>query len=109
MWHLQIFVFTSGMKHTDTKPAAFLTKSPQWLGSAQLSICSLWSDVLSGGTLRHEALYCLSRLGLIKENEPGDFGTRCLIKNQHCTNAISIATRLWNRWMTGALCCNSAA
>lgn len=51
-------------------------------GSAPLSLRTVWNEALSEGTLQHEALYCRSRLVLIKENEPGDFGKTCLIKKK---------------------------
>ncbi len=52
---------------------------------------------------RREAVYCLSRLGLIRQNRPGDFGKRCIKRNQSCAEAVTVAGGQWNRWMTGPL------
>lgn len=95
------------MSRVQRQPAASLLKSPQWSQFYWLITPSLWNEFVPGGTQWHsEALHCLFRFGLIKENKPGDIGKRCLIKNQHCANAIRIAWEPWNSWMTGPLCCN---
>lgn len=79
------------------------------LSSAHLSFAHFGMRFcLEGPSMwQHEALYCLSRLGLIRQNGPGGLGKRCIKENQSSTNAITVAWGLWNRWMTGALCCNS--
>lgn len=52
------------------------------LSSAHLSLAHFGMKFCLEGLFaqQRKALYCPSTLGLIKENEPGDLGKRCLIK-----------------------------
>lgn len=65
--------------HRDSLYHFFLNLRSQFYSDFSLAHCKMNSCL--EGTLQHcEALHCLLRLGLIKENKPGDMGKRCPIK-----------------------------